>query len=184
MQKKVKGQERPTYAADGSWTRTVAREEKGDYGNVIETRLSQYFEDNPNQILGELAIGDGTAGPNELTVKGDFDARSMAVALGQLGAPGLLERPVAAAPPPPVATHEEIRRMKPGSYAVRDGKVWTYQPDGTFAPSRFKGKGEKVAKDWVPLRDAAREVIATQLERGTDAELRAAQKKLNKTYDA
>ena len=183
MQKKIPGRERPAYAADDSWTETVTREEKGDYGNIVEARLSRYFEDNPTNVLGELAIGDGTAGPNELTVKGDFDARSMAVALGQLGAPGLLERPVAAAPPPPVATHEEIRRMKPGSYAVREGKVWEYREDGTFKPADFKGKGVKTAKDWVPLRDAAREVIATQLERGTDAELRAAQKKLNKTYD-
>jgi N12 class adenine-specific DNA methylase len=184
LQKRVEGQERPAWAAPDTWATVIPQEGYRDaYGRAVEPFLNSYFVDNPRQVLGDLKIGDGTGGPDELTVGGDFDAAALRRALGRIGEPQLLVPPETAPPPPPVATADELRRMKPGNLAVRDRGVWQLQPDGTYAEAGLPKTAVKAAEAWIPIRDAARDVIANQLERGTDAELARAQKALNKAYD-
>jgi N12 class adenine-specific DNA methylase len=166
------------------WVDTVTREMKGQYQQTVNPRLNAYFDSNPEAILGELKVGDGTAGPEELTVGGEFSGEALGRALEKIGAEGILKPPEKAAPAPEVAPEELIRRLKPGNLVVQGDGVRRLQDDGTMVVEPLKGKAKAVASGWVPIRDAAREVIATQLERGTDADLKRAQTKLNRAYDA
>ncbi|MFC4014622.1 SNF2-related protein [Nonomuraea purpurea] len=169
--------------ADTSWIDAPKMDVNG-HPHPVNT----YFQQHPENILGEQTTGRGQFSDHDLIVKGERDA-----------APALREalaRVVADAQQDGKTFEQRAQAAAPIRLAARDERhdgALTLTPDGTFTQVR-DGQAQPAAvhpsqveqlTGLVGLRDVARELLAEESRSDTDsprlAELRA---ELNRRYDA
>lgn len=167
----------------------------GGYGEVAAAHVNQYFVDHPHMVLGEFAAG-GLYGKGGLTVNPKSGAtlkEQLAAAIEHLPgaiARGVTERERWSARPTIVTSEKE------GLLVLHDGEpcLVTRGPEGNrilaypyflneTKPGRKAALAERL-ETYVPLREAAKELIAAQLREGvSEEELEALRAELNRAYD-
>ncbi|MGQ0823758.1 MAG: DEAD/DEAH box helicase family protein [Actinomycetota bacterium] len=155
--------------------------------------VNEYFLAHPGRVLGELAAARGMYRDHELTVipTGDVDEQ-LAAALAELVADAHA-RGLVYVPADRTQQRHAERRPAPGDFYL------THAQDGSFVVNERSQVAQlqggtpvaytpRVVKDrnelarLVGLRDAARAVLAVQVDGGTDDQLAAAQATLAEHY--
>ena len=167
-----------------NWIRTV----DANLGGDEPIRLNSYFDENPEHVLGRLAAGRGMYRDHDLTVEatGPLDEQ-LTDALGEIVSrahrQGLGYKPpvsVARAPIPVVDVAPPSGQE--GSFVLTDGGIGRIERGAIVAyQARFKRDVPELRR-LIGLRDAARTVLATQVDGGSDAALAEAQRTLADRY--
>lgn len=177
-----------------AWTGTVPAALPGDDGEALF--LNEHLAARPEHILGTLDVDRGMYRQRELTVHpGGPLEPALRHALDELA--GVASSRGLRYAPRPAALHEEriehpptsqhdaaLRFAQEGSFVLLDGRV-TRIEDGQpclWRP-RYTADRDELER-LVRVRDAARAVLAAQVDDAGDAELDAAQDELARRYDA
>lgn len=174
--------------------RAQPREQVPDWVHLGQTAdgipINRYFETHPDMVLGTMAWDKSMYGNERETTCAPLPGAVLSDQLGeallklsppdqqllsQKGAvevPELLERMETADP--------EVRNF---SYTEVSGKLY-FVEDGERIPVEVPATTEKRIRGMIGLRDVTRNLIELQLYGGTDEEIRTAQEKLGKAYDA
>ena len=155
--------------------------------------VNEYYLDHPERVLGELSAARGMYRDHELTVtpNGDLD-KQLPAALAALVADAR-ERGLAfvsaarthqtRSKPRPARGDFDLTHAQDGSFVVNQrGEVAQLQGGTavTYQPRVAKDRGELARL--IGLRDAARSVLAIQVDGGNDEQLAAAQASLAAEY--
>lgn len=152
--------------------------------------INRYFETHPDMVLGTMAWDKSMYGNERETtcapLPGIELADQLSEALSKLSPPDqqLLSQKGA------VEVPELLERMETAdvearnfSYTEVGGKLY-FVEDGERIPVEVPATTEKRIRGMIGLRDVTRNLIELQLYGGTDEEIRTAQEKLGKAYDA
>lgn len=152
--------------------------------------INRYFETHPDMVLGTMAWDKSMYGNERETtcapIPGIELADQLSEALSKLSPPDqqLLSQKGA------VEVPELLERMETAdvearnfSYTEVGGKLY-FVEDGERIPVEVPATTEKRIRGMIGLRDVTRNLIELQLYGGTDEEIRTAQEKLEKAYDA
>lgn len=152
--------------------------------------INRYFETHPDMVLGTMAWDKSMYGNERETtcapLPGIELADQLSEALSKLSPPDqqLLSQKGA------VEVPEQLERMETAdvearnfSYTEVGGKLY-FVEDGERIPVEVPATTEKRIRGMIGLRDVTRNLIELQLYGGTDEEIRTAQEKLGKAYDA
>ena len=152
--------------------------------------INRYFETHPDMVLGTMAWDKSMYGNERETtcapLPGIKLADQLSEALSKLSPPDqqLLSQKGA------VEVPELLERMETAdvearnfSYTEVGGKLY-FVEDGERIPVEVPATTEKRIRGMIGLRDVTRNLIELQLYGGTDEEIRTAQEKLGKAYDA
>ena len=151
-------------------------------GGVTIPAVNEYFVRHPEMMLGELALEGTQYRKDEVALVGTLMPEALDAAIQRLPenvirsweAPTAPETAEAALAPDTV---------KEGAYAVREGQI--VQKRGTFwEPVAAGAEDVSRIKGMMGIRDAARDVLRTQMQNADEAEIVSARDKLNKVYDA
>ncbi|MCG5533094.1 N-6 DNA methylase [Halorhodospira sp. 9621] len=177
-------------AGDRSWTETVEVTLPNKHGQSITGRMSRYFADNPDMILGEQGFFDPLY-ENRYAVRG-IKGQSLDKAL---------ERAIEQFPENVMAeeaTQAERAEIDFGTDQKKDGSFYfdgerlMQLNDGVGVPVQARGKGQSSGlpkthieriRGLVPIRDALRAVYAADLA-GQKENAKVARQRLNEAYDA
>jgi N12 class adenine-specific DNA methylase/superfamily I DNA/RNA helicase len=150
---------------------------------------NSYFHDNPQQVLGRLAVGHGMNRDNELRVDGDGKTianlqRVLKRTVEEAKAAGLAYKP-------DTEGRSRVTLLPPGSSRV-DGHVQA-EPDGTFTQVRdgmvhpfpvFKTQANE-ARQLLAIRDTFQSLLSEENRKDADESLiERLREALNKQYDA
>lgn len=152
--------------------------------------INRYFETHPDMVLGTMAWDKSMYGNEWETtcapIPGIELADQLSEALSKLSPPDqqLLSKKGA------VEVQELLERMETAdvearnfSYTEVGGKLY-FVEDGERIPVEVPATTEKRIRGMIGLRGVTRNLIELQLYGGTDEEIRTAQEKLGKAYDA
>ena len=152
--------------------------------------INRYFETHPDMVLGTMAWDKSMYGNERETtcapIPGIELADQLSEALSKLSPPDqqLLSQKGA------VEVQELLERMETAdvearnfSYTEVGGKLY-FVENGERVPVEVPATTEKRIRGMIGLRDVTRNLIELQLYGGTDEEIRTAQEKLGKAYDA
>lgn len=152
--------------------------------------INRYFETHPDMVLGTMTWDKSMYGNERETtcapIPGIELADQLSEALSKLSPPDqqLLSQKGA------VEVQELLERMETAdvearnfSYTEVGGKLY-FVEDGERIPVEVPATTEKRIRGMIGLRDVTRNLIELQLYGGTDEEIRTAQEKLGKAYDA
>ncbi len=182
--------------AGPSWARALPADLDLPEGSPAEPLdVNEYFIEHPDHILGRLTSARGMYREHELTVEatGSLDEQ-LAIGLAAIvsdaherdAAFAVQPHPDRPAPRPTApSTSFEIAYAQEGSFVTSaNGQIGQLANDevATYEPRVGKDKAE--LRRLVGLRDAARSVLAIQVNGGGDADLRTAQSTLIDRYDA
>lgn len=155
--------------------------------------VNEYYLAHPERVLGDLAASRGMYRDHELTVtpNGDLDEQlpaALAALVADAHERGLAFVPAARAhrthsDPRPARGDFSLTHAQDGSFVVNQrGEVAQLQGGTavTYQPRVAKDRGELARL--VGLRDAARSVLAIQVDGGDDEQLAAAQATLAEEY--
>jgi N12 class adenine-specific DNA methylase len=193
--KKVPGEERPSWAAPDSWVETVNIKLPNKEGETIEGRMSRYFHEHPEMVLGEHGFFDPLY-PERYGVRSDGRdlAKSLAEAVERLpqSAIGSQQRGAGSVD---TGADFNVEEAKNGSYYLKDGELYQKQ-GGVGRKIETKGNGSKtgmtepaqaIVRDLIPIRDHLRNVyghdLAVAQGRGNPKAAEAARRSLNEAYD-
>jgi N12 class adenine-specific DNA methylase len=179
------------------WLRTTTVDVAGatDRDSSGQVEINAYFDTHPGHLLGRLAVGRGMYGDGEQTVLPDGPLEpALASALDDIVTQaldadrGFTARPASMTAPARVTVSAgsgfETGFAQVGSFVVSPAKIGRYRPAGgieAFEPRFAKDIPE--LRRLVELRDAARSVLAVQVDGGDDTALEAAQVTLGARYD-
>ena len=152
--------------------------------------INRYFETHPDMVLGTMAWDKSMYGNERETtcapLPGIELADQLSKVLSNLSPPDqqLLSQKGA------VEVPELLERMENAdvearnfSYTEVGGKLY-FVENGERVPVEVPATTEKRIRGMIGLRDVTRNLIELQLYGGTDEEIRTAQEKLGKAYDA
>ena len=152
--------------------------------------INRYFETHPDMVLGTMAWDKSMYGNEWETtcapIPGIELADQLSEALSKLSPPDqqLLSQKGA------VEVQELLERMETAdvearnfSYTEVGGKLY-FVEDGERIPVEVPATTQKRIRGMIGLRGVTRNLIELQLYGGTDEEIRTAQEKLGKAYDA
>lgn len=177
-------------AGDASWVKTGSQKlVDPKTGNEVEHRVSSYFVDNPDKVLGTPSAAGSMYRAAEYTVEpnGDLE-KQLTDWAGSL--PQNLYQPIERTHEPEAADVSVPDGVKVGSYFVgEDGAVRMRGPDsmGNRTASEWTAPNAKAAermKGMIGLRDALREQM--RLEKSPDAtekQIEDNRAELNRLYD-
>ena len=151
--------------------------------------INQYFVDHPEMVLGELTMESTQYGKEECTVRpieGAVLADQLAEAVQHIEG----QYTAAEVDAPDIAEEETARRTLPAdpevknfSYTVVDGEVF-YRENSVMTQVELSDTAKGRVTGMVELRQIVNELIQQQLEDYPDADIKAAQERLNAAYDA
>ncbi|WP_337846831.1 DEAD/DEAH box helicase family protein [Sphingomonas sp.] len=193
LRKRLPGEQ----AGDRSWTETVEVTLPDRKGQPHTGRMSRYFAENPDMVLGEHGFFDQLVGGPRYAVRSrDGDAplpERLAAAIESLPADIVkVEASSAELVAGASALDFESTERKTGSFYIgQDGALYQQQGSvGRKVETRSKGtrtglsaKDEALIRQLVPMRDTLRKIFAHDLS-GRAKEADAARAELNRLYDA
>ncbi|MBO9471480.1 N-6 DNA methylase [Endozoicomonas sp. G2_2] len=156
-----------------------------DNGRSIQQNT--YFDEHPEAVLGERVIGQGRFGP-ELLVRADSSHGYQAMA-DQLPQGVYVEAADAVEQQIEKQTvqlgGDGLSSIQVGAFTFEDnGALCVVGAEGVLEVVKVSKTAEKRIALMIPVRDAAYEVIATQVKQAPLVDLHAAQAKLHRAYDA
>ena len=151
--------------------------------------INQYFVDHPEMVLGQLTTESTQYGREELTVapiEGANLADQLAEAVQHIEG----QYTAAEVDAPDIAEEETARRTLPAdpdvknfSYTVVDGEVF-YRENSVMTQVELSDTAKGRVTGMVELRQIVNDLIDQQLNDFPDEDIKAAQERLNATYDA
>ncbi|WP_370641499.1 LAGLIDADG family homing endonuclease [Halorhodospira sp. 9622] len=185
LRKRLEGE----LAGDRSWTETVEVTLPNKHGQSITGRMSRYFAENPEMVLGEQGFFDPLY-ENRYAVrgiKGQPLDKALARAIEQFPENVMAEG----------VTQDERAEIDFGTDQKKDGSFYfdgerlMQVRDGVGVPVKARGKGQagipkehiERIRGLVPIRDALRAVYAADLA-GQPDNAKVARQRLNEAYDA
>ena len=161
-----------------------------DWVDVSQTAdgipVNKYFEQHPEMVLGSMVWESGPYG-QETACKPLPDAdlkEQLAAAVANLSAPDkALLMQEAAAPEQNAETLDVPAEVRNFSYTEANGKLY-YKEDGGLIPVEVPAATEERIRGMIALRDITRNLIETQLNGGSDAQIAQLQTRLNSAYDS
>jgi len=153
----------------------------------VEMQVNEYFKAHPEMMLGKLSLEGSMYSGKELTLKPD--SRDIADALN--GAVAKLPENVYTKPEVKVKEETVLQSIpapdyvKQNAFAVTQESGQLYQKMGDrLVPVQVADTVAARIKGMINIRGAVRDVLRLQLEDAADTTVKAAQKELNKVYDA
>ena len=170
--------------------RAAPPEQIPDWVDVSQTAdgvpVNKYFEQHPEMVLGSMVWESGPYG-QETACKPLPDAdlkEQLAAAVANLSAPDkALLMQEAAAPEQNAETLDAPAEVRNFSYTEANGKLY-YKEDGGLIPVEVPAATEERIRGMIALRDITRNLIETQLNGGSDAQIAQLQTRLNSAYDS
>ena len=184
MQKREPGQE----PGDTSWVNSSKMTAKSKYGNNVEVDVNQYFQDNPDMVLGEHSAAGSMYARESYTVLGDTAnlEEAMLKAVERLPADVISEGgstamdDVLRGNPDDLAAYSNVPI---GSYVIGENDDVYVRKVYGLEKAGLSSKDDERVKDMLEIRDAAREVLQLQRDDHEDDEIAGAQRRLNVQYD-
>src|SRR6266700_3402284 len=175
LQKRQKGQE----PAGESWTETEPIEIEGR-----AIALNDYYIRHPAMMLGQMKLQGTMYRDREPTLAGEVTEDCLRQAIAAL--PDGVYIPRNQDREPSVATliadPEQFSGIKDGAYAEVAGKI-VIRSGNRFEPTSFSTFDTMRVRGLLQIRDAVREVFATQLDDAPEAKIIEARHRLNSVYD-
>lgn len=180
-------------AEAAGWER-VERTPLGDDGTTVE--INRYFLDHPDHVLGELSLGRGRFGAEDLVVRGEITdlserlatvlERVAADAVGRgLGMTPPPETPVESRPATTVSVVDPEAARFEGFLAARPDGSFTRRVGGTDQPYTPPAKQAEELRALLGLRDTAMALIkAEQATVDDTSEITGLRAELNRRYEA
>lgn len=170
--------------------RAAPPEQMPDWVDVSQSAdgipVNKYFEQHPEMVLGSMVWESGPYG-QETACKPLPDAdlkEQLAAAVANLSAPDkALLMQEAAAPEQNAETLDAPAEVRNFSYTEANGKLY-YKEDGGLIPVEVPAATEERIRGMIALRDITRNLIETQLNGGSDAQIAQLQTRLNSAYDS
>ncbi|WP_317856058.1 DEAD/DEAH box helicase family protein [Chakrabartyella piscis] len=155
--------------------------------NADGVSLNQYFIDNPQMIMGEMAMVSGPFGM-ESTCNPNVDSplsEQLQNAITHLAEPNneLLNQKVQADDKEVDTSISATPDVRNFSYTLVDDKVY-FRENSRMSEVLLSDKDNVKMKDLLAVRDKTREIIEMQLDACSDEELQKAQSELNTFYDS
>ena len=151
--------------------------------------INQYFVDHPEMVLGELTTESTQYGREELTVA-PLEGTSLADQLAEAVQHIEGQYTEVEVETPDIADAENEKHILPAdpdvknfSYTVVDGEVF-YRENSVMTQVELSDTAKGRVTGMVELRQIVNELIQQQLEDYPDADIKAAQERLNAAYDA
>ncbi len=170
--------------------RDHAPETMPSWVNVVENEdgvtLNQYFIDNPQMIMGEMAMVSGSFGM-ESTCNPNVDsplAEQLQNVITHLAEPNkeLLNQKVQTDDKEVDTSISATPDVRNFSYTLVDDKVY-FRENSRMSEVLLSDKDNVKMKDLLAVRDKTREIIEMQLDECSDEQLQKAQAELNTLYD-
>lgn len=192
----------PMFSGGNPWSevvvpaQTLFAEIKGPYGGPVpvDTRaltINQWFQANPQAVIGKLEVTHGQYGRLSHTTKfdGNVDdiAKRLCTLAGELPDTVYSERQVQAVQM--VRSLETVmatRDVKPGAFLVHEGRICVSKDAQEWidVDDAYSGKTRERMLGLIALKEVARDLINVQVNSEDDIELKRHQGRLNMTYDA
>lgn len=164
-------------AAGESWADTMAIDTPD--GPV---EVNEYYARHPEMMIGQMGLQGSMYRGGTPALTGELTPEKLAEAVSRL--PENIIQPWTA----PARSFDTISSLpsagdiKEGAYAVKDGQIVVRQGDH-LRPTDVSPEQVRRIKGIIGIRDATREVFNTQRREAPEADIVAARKQLNKTYD-
>jgi N12 class adenine-specific DNA methylase len=141
--------------------------------------INEYFAARPQMMLGEPRLTHSQYGP-EFAVTGNFDFADLKRAVDRLPSDVYRPRLTGTAP---ICIPTRCDAVKQGAYVEHQGRIFVRHAD-TFEPAQLAPTTAARIRGLMPLRDAVRHVLHTQLADLAEPLILAARHKLNTLYDS
>jgi hypothetical protein len=178
--RKRKEGERPS---GENWLATEDIQVRDKNGNLVELANNEYYQKHPEMMLGEI-VPDKLF-QNRLGLKakeGDFEA-DLKEAVNKLPENIFTKEKIKATEElTPQETVANLHEIKNYSFFMQNGGLFQRQ-GGVAIPLKISGKAGARMKAFIELREATKDVLATQQLDKSETEIKAAQKKLTTLYD-
>ena len=147
--------------------------------------VNQYFVENPKMILGTMQKRSGPYGEQTVcaALEGGDLKKQLEEAILHLKIPEknhTLEKTFQ--PEPEIFMPDSALEVRNFSYTVKEGALY-YKENYDLRPVTVAVSTEERIRGLIGLRDITRVLIETQLNGGSDEQIRNLQVKLNKAYD-
>ncbi len=146
--------------------------------------LNEYYTRHPEMMLGQMVLAGTMYRAKEPTLAGELTREILGKAIEALPEGIYIPRGYGGEPVPaePIADPERFKGMKDGGYGEVDGKI--VKRNGlSFEPTSFSSLETMRVRGLLQIRDAVREVFATQLDDAPESQITAARQHLNRVYD-
>ena len=193
LRRKVEGED-PAWRQEWLAVSDVNMPPVQSWGGAENLPLNEYFQRNPDQMLGEMMTRRGRYGDKpEATLVGE-DPALIASKLPELvdALPRVMTEPDMthviedarkAAEEMGLKDAEEGDRVRQGQIHVRDGKV--YRREGTIdRPVKASETQVDIVERFTEMADFSASLIGAQMDQAGAAEIKALRAKLNKAYAA
>jgi hypothetical protein len=144
--------------------------------------INEYFVAHPEMMLGEMKLERGMYRADEATLAGEITQALLSAAVERLPAGVYVPRDQQRPPPAPIIEPDAFIGVKDGAYMERDGTLYI-RNGNTLEPTSLSGSGAARVRGQMAVRDALREVFATQLEDRSEFAITSARLELNRCYD-
>lgn len=176
LQKRAKGAE----ATGAAWTDTKEVAGKGG----VRVTVNEYYARHPEMMLGQMSREGTMYRADEQALVGKLTREALDAAVARLPAEAITPR--LEAPGPELVSAYNIpdaTTMKDGGYAVdKDGRLVVRQGDRVTVANVSASDAARVT-GMLRVRNAARDVLRTQLAGETDEAIVQARTRLNTEYD-
>src|SRR6266571_2575041 len=175
LQKRQPGQE----PAGERWTETEPIELEGH-----AIALNEYYVRHPDMMLGHLTLQGTMYRDREPTLAGEVTEDCLRQAIEALPESVFIPRNQDREPSVAtlIADPEQFSGIKDGAYAEVAGKI-VIRSGNRFEPTSFSTFDTMRVRGLLQIRDAVREVFATQLDDAPEAKIIEARQRLNSVYD-
>jgi N12 class adenine-specific DNA methylase len=177
MLRKLRPGEAPTGAA---WKETA------DYANNIAEAftLNEYFAARPEMMLGQMRLGGGMYGGNEPTLEPDGRnlRDALAEAVERLPQDIYEARAQQVAEPTLDQTIPAPDFVKPNAYCLHDGMACIREEDVLRPLTDLPSETRSRIRHLIPVRDAVRACLRSQMDGSDDAQVVEARQQLNHAY--
>jgi N12 class adenine-specific DNA methylase len=148
-----------------------------------EIEVNEYFARHPEMMLGQMKLEGTMYRGQEPTLVGNLSPALLAKAVGSLPEGAYIPRDEGRSPPTPVRPVTDTGSVKEGGFVERDGALFV-RSGNAFEPTDLSGTVAARVRGMLTVRDAVRQVFATQLEDAPEEQIVRARQRLGQAYGA
>ncbi len=153
--------------------------------NGTPVRINRYFAENPSMMCGQMALEGRMYSEGEPVLVPDGRLLDAALAESITHLPAAIYRKAKnhSVTPKEGSGIPAPEGVKEGAYALHDGQVTVRRGDSLVIPPSLPAETSRRIRGMIQVRDAARDVLRTQLEGSGEPAILAARQQLNRRYD-